>query len=114
MMCQPLKKVADLQVGKVVGVRCHFRGKRMRRIRPAGPMHLVGTQSAGPAEIIRLYPRRVARKDLPAFETLPDDFRGDPAMIIYGEVQKKADTAYVRLIGTKVTRDSARNAIVSW
>ena len=35
-------------------------------------------------------------------------------MIIYGEVQKNADTAYVRLIGTKVTRDSARNAIVSW
>ena len=28
-----LKKVVDLQVGKVVGVRCHFRGKRMRRIR---------------------------------------------------------------------------------
>ena len=59
-------------------------------------------------------PVRVARKDLPAFEALPNDFQGDPAMIIYGEVQKNADSAYVRLIGTKVTRDSARNAIVSW
>ena len=74
----------------------------------------MGTQSAGPAEIIRLHPVRVARKDVPAFETLPDDFRGDPAIIVYGEVQRGPDSAYVRLIGTKVTRDSARNAIVSW
>ena len=110
-----LKKVADLQVGKVVGVRCNFRGKRMRRIRASWYDATLWQHNPQDRRKSFAYiPVRVARKDLPAFETLPDDFRGDPAMIIYGEVQKKADTAYVRLIGTKVTRDSARNAIVSW
>ena len=110
-----LRKVVDLQVGKVVGVRCHFRGKRMRRIRASWYDATLWEHNPQDRRKSFAYiPVRVARKDVPAFETLPDDFRGDPAVIVYGEVQRGPDSAYVRLIGTKVTRDSARNAIVSW
>ena len=29
-----LKKIADVQVGKIVGVRCHFRSKRIKHVKP--------------------------------------------------------------------------------
>lgn len=110
-----LKRVADLQVGKVVGIRCQYRSKRMERIRAswyeANLWQFNAQDRRKPADYIRV---KVARKDLPAFESLPTDYNGRPATIIYGEVQKDNRSAFVRLIGTKVARDSGRNAIVSW
>jgi hypothetical protein len=110
-----LKKVADLQVGKVVGIRCQYRSKRMQRIRAswyeANLWQYNPQDHRKPAEHIRV---KFARKDLPAFESLPTDYSGRPATIIYGEVQKDNQSTFVRLIGTKVARDSGRNAIVNW
>jgi hypothetical protein len=110
-----LKKVADLQIGKVVGIRCQYRSKRMQRVRAswyeANLWQYNPQDRRKPAEYIRV---KVARKDLPAFQSLPTDFNGNPNMIVYGEVQKDNDSTLVRLIGTKVARDSSRNAIVSW
>jgi len=110
-----LKKVADLQVGKVVGIRCQYRSKRMARIRAswyeANLWQYNPQDHRKPAEYIRV---KVARKDLPAFESLPTDYSGRPPTIIYGEVQKDNQSTFVRLLGTKVARDPGRNAIVSW
>ena len=111
-----LKKVADLQIGKVVGIRCQYRSKRMERVRAS--WYEANLWQYNPqdhrepaAQYIRV---KVARKDLPAFESLPTDYSSRPATIIYGEVQKDNQSTFVRLIGTKVVRDSGRNAIVSW
>lgn len=110
-----LNKFADLQIGKIVGVRCHFRSKRIRHIKPSLYEATLWQNSPQdrrkPFSYIRV---KVARKDLPAFESLPNDFRGGPTMTIYGEVKKDSESAFVRLIGRKVARDSARNATVSW
>jgi hypothetical protein len=110
-----LKKFADLQVGKIVGLRCHFRSKRIQRVKASWYEATLWQNNPQdrkkPFSYIRV---KVARKDLPAFESLPSDFRGGPTVTIYGEVQKDAQSAFVRLIGRKVARDSARNATVSW
>jgi hypothetical protein len=110
-----LKEIADLQVGKVVGIRCQYRSKRMERIRAswyeANLWQYNPQDHRKPAQYIRV---KVARKDLPAFESLPTDYNSRPATIIYGEVQKDDQSTFVRLIGTKVARDSGRNAIVTW
>jgi hypothetical protein len=110
-----LKKIADLEVGKIVGVRCHFRSKRIQRINPNWyEATLWGHNSQNrrtPFSYIRV---RVARKDLPAFEALPSDLGSGPPITIYGEVQKDEESAFVRLIGHRVDRAPDRSATISW
>ena len=110
-----LQKIAELQVGKIVGVRCHFRSKRIKHVKPswyeASLWQHNSQNRRTPFSHIRV---KVARKDLPAFETLPSDFRSDPPITIYGEVQKDEESAFVRLIGRRVNRAPDRGAIISW
>jgi hypothetical protein len=110
-----LKKIEELQVGKIVGVRCHFRSKRIQHVKPswyeATLWHHNSQNRRTPFSYIRV---KVARKDLPAFEALPSDFRSGPPMTIYGEVQKDAESAFVRLIGRRVNRGPDRSATISW
>jgi hypothetical protein len=110
-----LKKIEDLQIGKIVGVRCHFRSKRIRHVKPSWYEATLWQHNPRDRRKPFAYMRvKIARRDLPAFQALPSDFSGGPAMTIYGEMQKDGESAFVRLIGRKVARDSARNAIVSW
>jgi hypothetical protein len=110
-----LKKIAELQVGKIVGVRCHFRSKRIQHVKPSWyEATLWGHNPQNrrtPFSYIRV---KVARKDLPAFESLPSDFKSDPPMTIYGEVQKDDESAFVRLIGRRVNRGPDRSVTISW
>jgi hypothetical protein len=110
-----LKKIAELQVGKIVGVRCHFRSKRIQHVKPswyeATLWHHDPQNRRTPFSYIRV---KVARKDLPAFDSLPSDFKSGPPMTIYGEVQKDDESAFVRLIGRRVNRGSDRSVTISW
>jgi hypothetical protein len=110
-----LKKIADVQVGKIVGVRCHFRSKRIKRVKPSWyEATLWGHNPQNrrtPFSYIRV---KVARKDLPAFESLPSDFTSGPPMTIYGEVQKDDESAFVRLIGRRANRTPDRSVTISW
>ena len=110
-----LKKIEELQVGKIVGVRCHFRSKRIQHVKPSWyEAKLWGHNPQNrrtPFSYIRV---KVARNDLPAFESLPSDFRSGPPLTIYGEVQKDEESAFVRLIGRRVNRAPDRSATISW
>ncbi len=110
-----LKKIADLEVGKVVGVRCHFRSKRIKHIKLSWyEATLWGHDPRNPRTPFSYIRVKIARKDLDAFESLPDDFKGGPPITIYGEVQKDDESAFVRLIGRHVNRARDRSATISW
>ena len=112
-----LKKVEELQIGKIVGIRCQFRSKRVRHLKPSWWEASLWQQNPqdkrNPFTYIRVL---VSRNDLPAFEALPNDLGSGKPMTLYGQVQKDADAGYVfvRLIGTKVKTNPDRSAIVSW
>lgn len=111
-----LTKIVDLQIGKIVGVRCEFRSESLRHIKPnwyEAALWQHNSEARTGFSYIRVF---VAKKDLSAFESMPSDFKSTASLIVYGQVQKDVDANYVfvRLIGRKVTLDSARNATVSW
>ena len=111
-----LTKIVDLQIGKIVGVRCEFRSESLRHIKPnwyEAALWQHNSEERTGFSYVRVF---VAKKDLPAFESIPNDFKSSASVIVYGQVQKDADANYVfvRLVGRKVTFDSARNATVSW
>jgi hypothetical protein len=110
-----LKKIAEVEVGKIVGVRCHFRSKRIQHVKPswyeATLWYHNSENRRTPFSYIRV---KVAQKDLPAFESLPSDLRPGPAMTIYGEVQKDDESAFVRLIGRRINRGPDRSVTISW
>jgi hypothetical protein len=111
-----LKEIVDLQIGKIVGVRCEFRSKRLRHIKPnwyEASLWQHNSREKNGFSYIRVF---VAKKDLSAFEAIPSDFKSSASVMVYGQVQKDADANYVfvRLIGRNLTLDSAHNATVSW
>jgi hypothetical protein len=111
-----LAKVVDSQIGKIVGVRCEFRSESLRHIKPnwyEAALWQHNSEERTGFSYIRVF---IAKKDIPAFESMPSDFKSTATTIVYGQVQKDADANYVfvRLIGRKVTLDSAGNATVSW
>jgi hypothetical protein len=111
-----LAKIVDSQIGKIVGVRCEFRSESLRHIKPnwyEAALWQHNSEERTGFSYVRVF---VAKKDLPAFESIPNDFKSSASVIVYGQVQKDADANYVfvRLVGRKVTFDSARNATVSW
>jgi hypothetical protein len=110
-----LQKIEDLEIGKFVGLRCHFRSKRIQHIKinwyEATLWQHTAHDPRKPFSYIRV---QVSRKDLPAFESLPSDFESGTMFTIYGEVQKDSHSTFVRLIGRKVVLARDRSATVSW
>jgi hypothetical protein len=110
-----LKKIQELQVGKIVGVRCHFRSNRIQRVKAnwyeATLWQRNPQDRRRPFSFIRV---KVTGKDLPAFQSLPSEFKAEPAVTIYGEVQTDGESAFVRLIGGRVKLEPDRSAVVSW
>jgi hypothetical protein len=111
-----LRKVQSSLVGKVVGVRINYRADRISHLKPSwyeGTVwrHLPGEKNKFP--FLRVM---VARKDLPAFKSIPSDFKSPAEIVVYGQVGRdtEANFLYVRLLGRKATLDSAGNATVDW
>ena len=62
---------------------------------------------------LRVY---VAKENLPAFKSIPTDFRTVQEIVVYGQVSRdsEANFVYIRLLGRTVTLDPAGNATVDW
>ncbi len=110
-----LQKIKDLEIGRFVGLRCHFRSKRIQHIKVSWYEATLWQRDARdprkPFSYIRV---QVSRKDLPAFESLPSEFKSQAPFTIYGEVQKGAESTFVRLIGRQVALARDRSATISW
>lgn len=111
-----LQKIESSQVGKIVGVRINYRHARIRHPRPS--WHEGSIWSYRPAEKEKFAFLRVmvAKKDLPAFKSIPTDFKSPGEIVVYGQVQRdtEAQFLFIRLLGRKATVDLAGNATIDW
>jgi hypothetical protein len=109
-----LQKDLAAQRGKVVGVRCNFRGKDIRHMKPNWYESSIWQKSSSGNGFADL---RVmaAKKDLPAFKSITTE-SGGTDMVLYGRVERdvEANFLFVRLLGRTATADSSGNATITW
>ena len=111
-----LQKIQGTMIGQVVGVRINYRNDRISHRKPN--WYEGSIWHSAPAEkskfaYLRVY---VAKKDLPAFKSIPTDFRLVQEIVVYGQVSRDSEAhfVYIRLLGRTVTVDPAGNATVDW
>jgi hypothetical protein len=102
------------QRGKVVGVRCNFRGKDIRHMKPNWYQSAIWQKSPSGNGFVDLRVM-VAKQDLPAFKSITTD-PGRTDMVLYGRVERdvEANFPFVRLLGRTANADSSGNATITW
>jgi hypothetical protein len=102
------------QRGKVVGVRCNFRGKDIRHMRPNWYESSIWQKSPSGNGFVDLRVM-VAKKDLPAFKSITTE-PGGADRVLYGRVERdvEANLLFVRLLGRTANADSSGNATITW
>lgn len=114
-----LEKIQSSQVGKIVGVRINYRNARISHPKPSWYESSIWSYRPGEKEkkdkfaFLRVM---VAKKDLPAFKSIPTDFQSPGEIIVYGQVQRdtRANFLFIRLLGRKANIDPAGNATIDW
>jgi hypothetical protein len=100
----------------VVGVRLNYRADRINHQKPnwyEGSIWQYRPSEKDKFTFLRVI---VAKKDLPAFKSIPTDFKSAAEIVVFGEVGRETDAnfLFVRLLGRKVTLDASGNATVAW
>ena len=114
--CSTLLKQEASLLGRIVGVRFHYRSSKLRHFAPNwyeaalwqnDPNAKKGTSG------LRVV---VAKKDVPAFETITFDSNSTAEVTVYGHVERDANNNFVqvRLLGRKVVVGADGNATVDW
>ena len=103
-------------IGRVVAVRFHYRSDKLRHLQPnwyEASIWQHDPKAKGGYSAQRVM---VAKKDLPAFKTIPSYFNSMSNLTLYGRVEKDPDNnqTHLRLLGRKVETDAAGNATVDW
>jgi hypothetical protein len=111
-----LKKIESSLVGKVVGVRINYRGDRLSRQKPNWSEGSIWRYRPSEKDKFAFLRVIVAKNDLPAFKSIPTDFKSAAEIVVYGEVgrETEANFLFVRLLGRKVTLDASGRATVDW
>lgn len=110
-----LKQEASL-IGKVVAVRFHYRSAKLRHLQPSWYEASIWQHDPKAKSGFSAQRVMVAKADVPAFESIPSDFKSMADVTVYGRMEKDPDSnqTQLRLIGRKVTLDAAGNATVDW
>lgn len=103
-------------IGRVVAVHFHYRQEKLRHHRPnfdEGSIWQHNPKAKTGYSTVRVL---IAKKDVPAFQTITSDFHSMAEQTVYGRVEKDPDNpvTYLRLLGRKVTTDATGNATVDW
>ena len=111
-----LQKIESSQVGKIVGVRINYRHDRIRHPKPSWYEGSIWSYRPGEKEKFAFLRVMVAKKELPAFKSIPTDFQSPGEIVVYGQVQRDTDAnfLFIRLLGRKATIDPAGNATIDW
>ena len=110
-----LQKDIGPQQGKVVGVRCNFRGKDIHHLKPNWYESSIWQKKPDGKGFVDLRVM-VAKKDLPAFKSIKTQSGGED-FVLYGRVERdiEANFFYVRLLGRTATAvDGKGNATLVW
>ena len=109
------KQEASL-INRVVAVRFHYRSEKLRHLQPNWYEASIWQHDPNAKKGYSALRVMVAKKDVPAFQTITSDFHSMTENTVYARVEKDPDNnlAYLRLLGRKVALDSAGNATVDW
>ena len=110
-----LKQEGSL-INKIVGVRFHYRSEKLRHLQPNWYEASIWQHDPTAKKGYSALRIMVAKKDVPAFQTITSDFHSFSENTVYAKVEKDPDNnlAYLRVLGRKVALDSAGNATVDW
>ena len=103
-------------IGRVVAVRFHYRSAKLRHLHPNWYEASIWQHDPKAKNGYSTLRVMIAKKDVPAFETITSDFHAMTDLTVYARVEKDADNpiTHLRLLGRKVTTDAAGNATVDW
>jgi hypothetical protein len=110
-----LKQEASL-IGKIVGVRFHYRSAKLRHLAPTWYEAAIWQHDPKAKNGYSAQRVMVAKADVPAFETITSDLKSMTELTVYGRIEKDPDNnqTQLRLIGRKVVLDASGNATVDW
>jgi hypothetical protein len=103
-------------IGRIVVVRFHYRSAKLRHLAPSWYEASIWQHDPKAKSGFSALRVMVAKKDVPAFQTITPDFNSVTAVTVYGRIEKDPENnlTHVRLLGRKVTTDAAGNATVDW
>ena len=103
-------------IGRIVGVRFHYRSPKLRHLQPNWYEAALWQHDPKAKKGYSALRAMIAKKDVPAFKEIPSDFNSMTEATVYARIEKDPDSneAYLRVLGRKVTLDSAGNATVDW
>lgn len=110
-----LKQEGSL-IGRIVAVRFHYRSPKLRHLQPSWYEASLWQHDPNAKNGYSALRVMVAKKDVPAFETITSDFKSMSEVTLYGRIEKDPDhnLAYLRVIGRKADVDAAGNAMIDW
>jgi hypothetical protein len=111
-----LQKIESSLVGKIVGVRINYRGDRISHPKPSWYEGSIWRYRPAEKDKFAFLRVMVAKKDLPAFKSIPADFKSPTEIVVYGEVGRdtQANFLFIRLLGRNAIVDSSGAATVDW
>src|SRR6476620_9969077 len=103
-----LKQEASL-IGRIVAVRFHYRSEKLRHFQPSWYEASIWQRDPSAKQGFSALQVVVAKKDVPAFQTISSDPNSAVGVTVYARVEKDPDNNVVnlRLLGRKVALDSA-------
>jgi hypothetical protein len=110
-----LSKDLEAHTRELLGVKCSFRGKDIRHMKPNWYQSSIWQAVPGESGKFANIPVMVAKADVDAFKSIPTN-SGGGEVTLYGRVEYELATKYrfIRLVGRKAAVDTAGKATVTW
>jgi hypothetical protein len=112
-----LRKLDRLQVGQLVAIKFNYRHERIRHLKPNWYQGSLWGYAPAGKDKFSVVQVMVPKDALPAYKAIPTDFKSAGDSVAYGQVLQDSEAAkfrFIRLMGTKLERDTAGNATVGW
>ena len=103
-------------IGKIVAVRFSYRSEKLRGMRPGWYEASLWQRDSKAKKGFSAVRVMVAKKDVPAFQSITPDFQSPAELTVYGRVERDPENhfVYLRLLGRKAEIDANGNATVDW
>lgn len=110
-----LKQEGSL-LGRVVAVKFHYRSEKLRHLQPNWYEASIWQRDPNAKKGFSALRVMVAKKDVPAFQTISSDFNSPAEVTVYARVEKDPvnNLTHLRLLGRKVAPDGTGNVTVDW
>ncbi|MEP6822160.1 MAG: hypothetical protein ABI946_07410 [Chthoniobacterales bacterium] len=112
-----LQKLDRIPLRQLIAIKFNYRHQKIRHLKPnwfQGSLWGYAVEGKKKYVFVQVM---VSKEDLPAFKAITTDFQAGAEQVAYGQVLQDREATkwrFVRLFGTKMERDAAGNATVSW